>query len=233
MIGARDWPDRTDHVWRKVFEKNQAIWGSYVRLAQAHGYVPGESVLGGAYALSRACVATLSAKGYLSLPPNGDYLSEDVFFSMLAQASGFELREFADAGQPFAMAWRGLPMPPRQILEEGKKVVHSLKFNAEDLALRAVFARHRRRLAAALGSRDPETVSLERQSRRLQIWVKWRPVAIRTLRQNRLIQARRMLRRCARVLPGQPLIWVGLAGSFLPSTVIPSLKALRRSSLWR
>src|SRR5262245_3642500 len=228
MIGARNWRDRTDYVWRKVLVDNQAMWGPYLRLAEAHGYVPGESVLGGAYVLSRACVATLDAKGYLSLQRSGDYLSEDVIFSLLAQAAGFELKEFAHRGQPFALAWSGLPMPPSQILAEGKKVVHSLKFNAEDLALRAVFARNRRRVAAARGSRvDSDTASLERQSRRLQIWVKWRPVAVRALRQNRLIQARRMLRRCARVLPGQPLIWAGLAGSFLPPTVIPSLKALR------
>jgi len=180
--------------------------------------------------LSRACVATLGAKGYLNLERTGDYLSEDVTFSLLAQAAGFKLKEFADRGQPFALAWRGLPMPPSQILAEGKKVVHSLKFSAADLALRAVFARNRRRVAAARGSRlASEAVSLEKHSRRLQIWVKWGPVAARALRENQPIQARRILRRCARVLPGLPLVWVGLVASFLPPAVNRSLHALRRS----
>jgi hypothetical protein len=231
MIGSRSWRDRTDHVWRKVLEDNQAMWGSYLRLAQAHGYVTGESVLGGAYVLSRACVATLGAKGYLNLQLTGDYLSEDVMFSLLAQAAGFELKEFADRGQPFALAWRGLPMPPNQILAEGKKVVHSLKLDAEDLALRAVFARNRRRVAAAGSSRLPsETLALERHSRRLKIWLKWCPVAVRALRENRPIRARRIFRRCARVLPGLPLVWGGLVASFLPRSVNRSLYALRRAA---
>jgi hypothetical protein len=170
MIGSRSWPDRTDHVWRQVLEENKFMWGPLLRRAQEHGYVTGESVLGGAYVLSRACVAALDKHGYLDLVPSGAYLPEDVIFSVLTQAAGFELHEFAGPDQPFALAWRGLPMPPAQILANGKKVVH---------------------------------------------------------REHRPARARRILGRCARILPGQPVIWVGLAVSLLPGFLSRPLNTLR------
>lgn len=223
MIGSRSWPDRTDHVWRRVLEKNEAMWGSILRQAERHGYVAGESVLGGAYALSRACVAALDATGYLDLVPTGPRVAEDVTLSLLTQAAGFELHEFAASNQPFALAWRGLPMPPAQVLAQGKKVVHSVKLEPADLSLRTIFARDRRRHYA--------TDTLATRTKRLRIWLKWRPVAARALREHRPARARRILRRCARILPTRPLIWVGLAASLLPSFLSRPLHSLRSRTI--
>jgi hypothetical protein len=232
MIGSRSWPDRTDHVWRRVLEENQAMWGSLLRLAQEHGYVAGESVLGGAYVLSRACVEALDAKGYLDLVPTGPRVAEDVTFSLLTQAAGFELHEFAAPDQPFALAWRGLPMPPAQILAQGKKVVHSVKLEPADLSIRTIFARNRRRHTAAAASHLPAgTPALAARTQRLRIWLKRRPVAARALREDRPVQARRMLRRCARILPARPVIWVGLAASLLPGFLSRPLQALRSRTI--
>lgn len=228
MIGSRSWPDRTDHVWRQVLEENKSMWGPLLRRAQEHGYVTGESVLGGAYVLSRACVAALDKHGYLDLAPSGAYLPEDVIFSVLTQAAGFELHEFAGPDQPFALAWRGLPMPPAQILANGKKVVHSVKFEPADLSIRAIFARNRRRhVAPGAGHRPGDTIALAARTRRLRLWLKWRPVAARALREHRPARARRILGRCARILPGQPVIWVGLAASLLPGFLSRPLNTLR------
>ena len=228
MIGSRSWPDRTDHVWRRLLEENEAMWGSILRRAELHGYVAGQSVLGGAYALSRACVEALDRDGYLHLVQTGPRIAEDVTFSLLAQAAGFELHEFAAPEQPFALAWRGLPMPSAEILARGKKVVHSVKLEPAGLAIRTVFARDRRRhVAACAGRLLADTAALAARSRRLRAWLKWRPAAARALREGRPARARRILRRCARILPTQPLIWIGLLVSLLPGFLSRPLHSLR------
>jgi hypothetical protein len=232
MIGSRSWPDRTDHVWRRLLEENEAMWGSMLRQAERHGYMAGQALLGGAYVFSRACVAALDAKGYLDLVPTGPRVAEDVTFSMLTQAAGFELHEFAAPNQPFALAWRGLPMPPAQILAQGKKIVHSVKLGPADLSIRTVFARNRRRhVAACAGHLPADTAALAARTRRLRFWLKWRPAAARALREHRAAQARRILRRCARILPARPVIWGGLAASLLPSFLRRPLQFLRRRTI--
>jgi hypothetical protein len=227
MIGSRNWLDRADDMWRHVLEENEAMWGSLVRRAGEHGYVPGESVLGGAYVLSHACLEALERNGYLDLVPRGPYVAEDVVFSLLTQAVGFELHGFAGPDQPFAMAWRGLPMPPAQILATGKKVVHSVKFEPPDMAIRTIFARNRQRHLRAAPRDLEDTTALAARTRRLRFWLKWRPRAAHAFRESRPARARRILRRCARITPTQPLLWVALAASLVPASLIGPLNALR------
>ncbi len=234
MAGSRSWPERDDANWARRLEGNMATWGPIIQQAERHGYRRGESVLGGAYVLSRRCLAALEAAGFLRLSPSGTRIAEDVTFSLFVRAAGYELHDLGGPEQPFALAWRDLPMPPREILARDKKVVHSVKYTAPDLAHRAVFARARRR--DTLGLRTPPldaaaTVALAHRTARLRAWVRWRLIATDALREGRARTARRIFRRCAAIAPANWEAWLGLAASFLPGWLFKPLRLARVYSL--
>jgi hypothetical protein len=222
VFGSRNWRERQDDFWKGQLEANLPMWGPIMERAEGYGYQRGESVLGGAYVVTHACLAGLAREGFLGITPTGPRIAEDVTFSLFARALGYGLHDVSGPSDPFALAYRGLPMPPRTLLARGKKVVHSVKLGAEDLRHRTVFARARHRAAGP-------SVSATR-SARLRAWLRWRAAAARALHEGRPRRARAILWRCLSVVPGQPGVWIGLAVSVLPTTLYRAVHLAR--SYW-
>ena len=57
----------------------------------------------------------------------GTGLSEDVVVGILCSAAGLSMRSLVGRGQPFALAWRGLPASPTELARGGHSLVHSIK----------------------------------------------------------------------------------------------------------
>ncbi len=97
-------------------------------MALKHNYRTGESVFGGAYFMSHAFLIRLRENRML---PNRTLrrlnLGEDHLFALLAKAFGMELGSLSGPGRPFALAWKGLPASPAELLVEGRKVIHSTR----------------------------------------------------------------------------------------------------------
>ena len=55
------------------------------------------------------------------------HLGDDHMFGLLVRAAGFELGDFATGEYPIGIKFRGLPMSPGELVDAGKKIVHSLK----------------------------------------------------------------------------------------------------------
>jgi hypothetical protein len=222
VFGSQTWRERQDDFWKERLEANLPMWGPIMERAERYGYQRGEAVLGGAYVVTHACLAGWAQEGFLGITPTGLRIAEDVTFSLFARALGYELHDVSGPSDPFALAYRGLPMPPHSLLARGKKVVHSVKLGAEDLRHRAVFARARHRAAGPSVSRT--------RSARLRTWLRWRATAARALDEGRPRRARAILWRCLSVVPGQPEVWIGLVASLLPTTLYRGLHLAR--SCW-
>jgi len=99
------------------------------RKALVNGYKAGESVFGGAYIINVNCLAALMKEGLLP-----DYrlesvnLGEDHLFALMIKSIGFKLGSLSSVGQSFALAWKGLPASPQQLLDEGRKIIHSTRY---------------------------------------------------------------------------------------------------------
>lgn len=94
-------------------------------VAAARRHAPeGAHCLGGAYAVSRTFMdrAELHSERWL-----GTGLSEDVVVGTLCSAAGLEMRSLVGRGQPFALAWRGLPTSPAELARGDHSLVHSVK----------------------------------------------------------------------------------------------------------
>ena len=114
--------------------------------AKRNGYRAGESVFGGAYFMSYDCLLKLYTEGLLPHKKlAGLNMGEDHIFSLLVKAVGYHFGTLSAAGQPFALAWKGLPTSPERLHDEGKKIIHSTRFwndlNEEDI--RQYFKQHR------------------------------------------------------------------------------------------
>jgi hypothetical protein len=101
----------------------------YYRRALKNGYKTGESVFGGACFLSEPFLKKLAGKGLLP-----DYrlknikLEEDHLFAVLAKSVGFGFENLSSLHLPFGCAWKGLPAPPGELYEKGKKIIHSVRY---------------------------------------------------------------------------------------------------------
>jgi hypothetical protein len=56
---------------------------------------------------------------------------EDVMMGMYTRAVGLRSMDFSMAGQPFANHYRGLPYAPRELVQRGHAIIHSVKRDAE------------------------------------------------------------------------------------------------------
>lgn len=101
----------------------------------------GAHCLGGAYAVSGAFLreAELDWRPWV-----GTSVAEDVVVGILCAAAGLHMRSLVGPGEPFALAWQGLPGSPAQIAAAGHSIVHSVK---------APTPEEERRLRAALCAR--------------------------------------------------------------------------------
>jgi len=141
---------RADRAWGITYRDNgrRVLWHKSraerrelrrLRAAAADHAPAGANCLGGAYAVSSAFLrrAELAWRPWV-----GTQLSEDVVVGLLCAASGLELRGLVETGEPFALAWRGLPAPPEEIRARRHSIVHSVKAETldEERQLRAALA---------------------------------------------------------------------------------------------
>jgi hypothetical protein len=233
MVGATRWRERNDAQWARRMQKNIHFWGALIERARGFGYSPGESVLGGAYALSRRCLEELRSNGFLELrPPAEPRIAEDVTYSLLTRASGMELHELGGGVEPLALAWRGLPAPPRELVRLGKKATHSVKFSAADLKVRDYFARVRSDSDVS-PKQARERSTAQRISRSLRRRMRWPGLAARAMGHRHLRAARRMYAWLAWDRPLQASTWVRLGLSCLPRPVFDVAMRARRIAIRR
>ncbi len=97
-------------------------------LARRHGYEDGENCLGAACFFSHAALNAMRTKRLFANPALvTTNLEDDHMYGLLVRAAGFEIDDFATGSHPLGLAFRGLPMSPGELVDSGKKIVHSLK----------------------------------------------------------------------------------------------------------
>lgn len=114
--------------------------------AKANNYEAGESVFGGAYFMRYDCLLKLFEQGLLPHKKLiGLNMGEDHIFSLLVKAVGYELGTLSLPGQPFALAWKGLPASPEKLHAEERKIIHSTRFwnDMTEEKIRRYFQQHR------------------------------------------------------------------------------------------
>lgn len=110
--------------------------------ALKNGYKTGESVFGGAYFISRNCIKSLNDNGLL---PEYKFMSlnlgEDHIFSLLAKSIGYSLESLSVSGGPMGCSWDGLPVSPKQLIKDQKKIIHSTRHwnKMDEAAIRGFF----------------------------------------------------------------------------------------------
>jgi hypothetical protein len=126
---------RIPRGWRRTRAERRHV-RTTLAAARARGYRPGEHCLGGAYAVAPALVASPLLDAWR--PWVGTRLAEDVLLGILCRAAGLEPAGLVGPGEPFALAWRGLPAEPSRLLAAGHAIVHSVA-GREEAELRAWF----------------------------------------------------------------------------------------------
>jgi hypothetical protein len=105
---------------------------------RCHGYVDGESALGGAYIHSHKAAECIYRHGWFDLPwLASSKLGEDHIMALLTVAAGFSIGDFGGPADPLALKWRGLPAHPADLLTAGKLVTHSVR-SWQDLSERQI-----------------------------------------------------------------------------------------------
>lgn len=113
--------------WPMRLLRLQPSWVPLLRSAERHGYRRGDNVFGGAYFVTRSCLASMEKLDALDVPYRWhSRMMEDVYFSMATVAAGYELGHFAAPNGPLCLEWRGLPHPAREMAESQYKIIHSV-----------------------------------------------------------------------------------------------------------
>jgi hypothetical protein len=89
----------------------------------------GEHCLGGGCFLSPDCIRKLAEAGLLLRKELcSSALGEDHVWGLLLKSLGIGMADFASGTFPMGVKWQGLPFSPQQLLDKGKKVIHSTRF---------------------------------------------------------------------------------------------------------
>jgi hypothetical protein len=106
---------------------------------RARGYRLGAHCLGGAYAVAPRLLAHAADWDWRAWIHDG--LSEDVVLGLHCAAHGLRMQGLVDRGEPFGVAWQGLPFAPEELVARGHSIVHSVKDGAHgrEAELRARF----------------------------------------------------------------------------------------------
>ncbi len=85
---------------------------------------PGAHCLGGAYAASHSFLqgASLDWRPWIHTD-----LGEDVVIGLLCSHAGLRMKSLTAPGEPFALAWKGLPASPEALVADGHSIVHSVR----------------------------------------------------------------------------------------------------------
>ena len=121
--------------------------------ARANGYTFSEHCQGGGYALHGCALELLNEKRVFNdcrLWANVAF-TEDVALALTVRSAGMALGNADGRGQAFGVRYRGLAASPRELLERGNAVIHSVKSDGanQEGEVRAFFKA--RRSACAMG----------------------------------------------------------------------------------
>jgi hypothetical protein len=137
--------------WADRMRRRTSDLGEPLVHALKNGYVLGEGVQGGAYALSRACLDSIVNRGWLhgggQYRPGlvkGHQVAEDSLITMLTYAAGFRAVDIGGPGQPFGLWDIGLPMSPEELVQQNRLVTHAIKYREESAIAQRDFFRNRR-----------------------------------------------------------------------------------------
>ena len=125
-----------------VHPAQRKLMRELVSLARANGYVPGEHALGAGLIHSLAAADNIFARGWNQLPAlSTSRLGEDMIMGLLAVAAGYPMADFGRPEDPLALKWRGLPAHPKELLAEGKLIVHSVRYwdDLKEAEIRQIF----------------------------------------------------------------------------------------------
>ncbi|MCS7034979.1 MAG: hypothetical protein NZ561_13455 [Phycisphaerae bacterium] len=132
---------------RWLADRGGAMIRRHLSQAVAAGYQYGENCLGGAYAVSRECLAEMDRRGYLARP---DYwtnvdVPEELMMHMYARAAGFRLKDFVAPGEVFGIRFIGLPFDLPELVRRGYSIIHSVKNDQRytEAQVREFFRAHR------------------------------------------------------------------------------------------
>jgi hypothetical protein len=155
---AREYPRQVllgEMRWRSFWRapRRARRYRRLVAQAAAHGYQLGEFCFGGACFASYAALSRLRDADMLPVHDlAGTRLEEDHIFALLAMSLGLGLGDFAGDGDPMGVSWLTLPMSPQDLLDRGRKVIHSVRGWADmnqDM-IRTFFRAHRRALGGSV-----------------------------------------------------------------------------------
>ena len=104
--------------------------------ARRRGYQWGEHSQGGSYLVSQRLIERMRDAGFLS---HGRawlhlFMSEDAMMGLYARACGLRNVPFGGAGEVFGVGHIGLPLRPKDLIDRGYSIVHSIKNNPESEA---------------------------------------------------------------------------------------------------
>jgi hypothetical protein len=130
-----------------LYPKARSTLRTWLNLARSHGYVDGESVLGGAYIHRYEAAHKIYQMGWFNQPwLASSKLGEDHIMSLLTMAAGYGIDDFSRPVDPMAVKWQGLPAHPIDLLNAGKLVTHSVRYwdDLTERQIREIFGRARR-----------------------------------------------------------------------------------------
>ena len=114
--------------------------------ARSNGYETGEHTLGAVSVLRPEMLARCQEMGWLDMPTlAGSKLGEDWLVAMMARAAGYALGDIGGPHGVIAVAWKGLPASPEELLERGVLATHSVRSwrGRSEAEIRRYFAENR------------------------------------------------------------------------------------------
>jgi hypothetical protein len=114
--------------YRLYFAWPMTVFNRIIRRAQGNGYVYGELVLGCATAYNFECAFRLAAfiDDFKWVRPIRG-LAEDYFTTVFVKYVNMDLGDASHPEGPMAVQLKGIPLTLEKIIEQDKKVIHSIK----------------------------------------------------------------------------------------------------------
>jgi hypothetical protein len=119
MIERVGFPPRAD--------RHEGGIGWIANLALRNGWGLGENIFGGAYFLRFECVRRMIDMGFFeNIEDPRTWISEDVFFTMCALATGYDRAHFAAPTAPLALTFECMPALAADLKTAGMEIIHSV-----------------------------------------------------------------------------------------------------------
>jgi hypothetical protein len=141
---------RTCDPWPRVqcgLFKRDRLRGALIRRAVTNGYRLGAHCQGGAYAVHMPALRRLQETGVFDEPLLWIWTpcSEDIAMTVSVYACGGAAGDLNGKDEPFGVQSQGLPAEPRNLVERGFSIIHSVKdfHDAREADTRAFFQARR------------------------------------------------------------------------------------------